>query len=206
MRRTDRSKPPEAGPIFDSMTARDDPPLILTLRLDEPSFERFDALRRRHFPPERNFIPAHLTLFHHLPGEREGEIAAHLRAVTEPAPPLTLAVTGLRLLGRGVAFALESDGLTALRGRLAREWADVLTPQDRQTFRPHVTIQNKVAPEAARALHEGLALDFVPFTVQGTGLLLWRYRGGPWEAGGTFGFGGALSQQAVPVEPTRTCE
>lgn len=206
MRRTDRSKPPEAGPIFDRMTARDDRPLILTLRLDEPSFERFDRLRRRFFPPERNFIPAHLTLFHHLPGEREAQIAAHLRTVAQHAPPFTLDVTGPRSLGRGVAFALAGEALGALRGRLARDWADLLAPQDRQKFRPHVTVQNKVAPDAAWALHDALAQDFTPFTVQGTGLLLWRYRGGPWEAAGTFPFGGALSQGSFSAEPARTCD
>ena len=46
-------------------------PLILTLALDDLSFARFDALRREHFPPTLNRIPAHVTLFHHLPGEEE---------------------------------------------------------------------------------------------------------------------------------------
>jgi hypothetical protein len=44
-------------------------PLILTLGLDRASFERFEALRRAHFPPALNRVPAHVTLFHHLPGE-----------------------------------------------------------------------------------------------------------------------------------------
>jgi 2'-5' RNA ligase len=176
-------------------------PLIVTLAFDDASFAHFDALRRRHFPAERNVIPAHLTLFHHLPGEREPEIAERLREIAREAPPLTLQVTGLRSLGRGVAFALASEALSALRARLARDWADGLTPQDRQNFRAHVTIQNKVSSQAARALHATLQAGFAPFSVQATGLLLWRYRGGPWEAAGTFPFGGALSQQRFLAEP-----
>lgn len=50
------------------------PPLILALKLEQPAFERLDALRRAYFPPERNVIPAHLTLFHALPGDQEAAI------------------------------------------------------------------------------------------------------------------------------------
>jgi 2'-5' RNA ligase len=54
-------------------------------------------------------------------------------------------------------------------------------PQDSQRFQPHVTIQNKVAPDEARALHRRLSAEFQPFTIRGEGLILWRYLGGPWE-------------------------
>jgi 2'-5' RNA ligase len=159
-----------------------DLPLILTLALDAPSFERFDALRREHFPPARNLVPAHLTLFHALPGAEEPAILADLAEVCrEREWPLRLTVTGLRFLGKGVAYALASPELTALRGRLAERWSPWLTPQDRQPFRPHVTVQNKAAPETARALHERLGASFAPFEVGAGGLLLWRYLGGPWE-------------------------
>jgi len=39
---------------------------ILTAEMDDDSFAWLAGLRRRHFPPERNFLPAHLTLFHRL--------------------------------------------------------------------------------------------------------------------------------------------
>lgn len=68
------------------------------------------------------------------------------------------------------------------------EFAAWLTPQDRQKFQPHVTIQNKVTPEAARELLERLSDTWEPVTAQGRGLQLWRYRGGPWEGAGTFLF------------------
>ena len=42
--------------------------------------------------------------------------------------------------------------------------------------------------EAAKALHTELAAGFTPFDVRADGLLLWWYRGGPWEAAGAFPF------------------
>ena len=39
----------------------------------------FDRLRELHFPPERNYLSAHLTLFHKLPGKRATEISAEIR-------------------------------------------------------------------------------------------------------------------------------
>lgn len=165
-------------------------PLILTLAFDEATFVHFDGLRRRHFPEALNFIPAHATLFHHLPGEEEAGIEETLAALARTQPPPEVAVTGLRLLGRGVAYVLESPALEAFRARLAAAFSERLTAQDRQAWRPHVTIQNKVSPEAAKALHAALAEDFVPFRFRAPGLRLWRYRGGPWERIAAIGFGG----------------
>jgi 2'-5' RNA ligase len=167
------------------------PPLILTLELDEAAFADFDGQRRRHFPEALNRIPAHVTLFHHLPGEEERGVVETLAAEVLAEGSMPVAVTGLRFTGRGVAYALESSRLSALRGRLAAAFAPWLTAQDRQGYRPHVTVQNKVSPEEARALHRELEAAFVPREIAGTGLLLWRYLGGPWEARGRFRFGGA---------------
>lgn len=159
----------------------DGAPLILTLRLDDASQDVFEALRRRHFPPERNVIPAHLTLFHKLPPERTAAIIGELEALCERTAPLRLRAAGLRFLGRGVAIDIAGDGLVELRARLAGLWRADLSAQDAQGFKPHVTIQNKAAPAAAKALHAELAATFEPFAVAGEGLLLWRYLGGPWE-------------------------
>jgi 2'-5' RNA ligase len=162
--------------------------LILTLQFDEAGFAIFEAARRSHFPPERNFIPAHLTLFHHLPGKQHGAISAALASCASGHRPFRVAVKGLRFLGNGMAYAIESPLLSALRGDFARRWAADLTPQDSQGFRPHVTIQNKVAAPVARALFDQLSASFEPFEVVAMGLLLWRYRGGPWERSGEFAF------------------
>ncbi len=163
-------------------------PLILTLTLDPAAQAYFDGLRQAHFPPARNFLAAHLTLFHHLPGAGEAAVAAQLTALVQHTPPLPLPVTGLRSLGGGVAFRLESDRLRALHRRLQVAWAAWLTPQDQQPLGPHVTVQNKVPPAAARQLLADLEAGFQPFAALGTGLHLWAYRGGPWESRQQFAF------------------
>ncbi|MFN8500311.1 2'-5' RNA ligase family protein [Kouleothrix sp.] len=156
-------------------------PLILTLKLDAPAFAVLDALRRAHFPAERNFIPAHLTLFHALPGEHEPAIRRALQLACAATPAPALRFERPVFLGRGVALLAESPELAVLRDRLAAGWAPWLSAQDRQRFRPHVTIQNKVAPEQARQLHTALAAGWAALPARGEGLLLWRYLGGPWE-------------------------
>ena len=157
-------------------------PLILTLALDAATQTYFNDLRRRHFPPKINYLAAHLTLFHHLPGAEQAAIGQTLRDLSRTLSPLALPVTGLRSLGRGVAFTLENDALRTLHRRLQATFAPHLTPQDQQQLQPHVTIQNKVDPAEARALLADLQADFVPFEAVGTGLHLWAYRQGPWES------------------------
>jgi 2'-5' RNA ligase len=165
-------------------------PLILTLRMDDLSQRYFDRLREEHFPKARNFIPAHLTLFHKLPGDREREISETLDDLRRQQRPLSLTAAGLVFMGRGVGYRLESPALQSVRRRLADAWWPWLGAQDRQGFRPHVTVQNKVPPDAARALHGRLEETFAPFEVGAEGLLLWRYLGGPWEPVGSYGFEG----------------
>lgn len=154
-------------------------PLILTLDLG-PDQARYDALREAHFPPRPYRLPAHLTLFHKLPGEEEAAIDAHLRLVARACAPLPLRFAALMPLGGGVAVEVESPAALALRAALAAHWRDRLSPQDRG-FRPHVTIQNKVDAETARATMAALAEGFEPHEGVSRALCLWRYRGGPWE-------------------------
>jgi hypothetical protein len=144
-------------------------------------------LRAEHFPPERNHLQAHVTLFHALPGEHLYAVTADLEAAAH-RPGFDVAVTGLRLLGRGVAYTLRSAELTGLRDGLAAAWEPWLTRQDRQKHAPHVTVQNKVDPAVARALHDRLLAGFAPGPVRARGLGLWRYLGGPWEPIREFAF------------------
>lgn len=163
-------------------------PLIVTLLLDDDAQQRFDRLRAAHFPAERNHLAAHVTLFHALPGEHRAAVGRELAAVAD-RPAFDVAVTGVRSLGRGVALDLAAPELTTLRAGLADAFDPWLTRQDRQWSRPHVTVQNKVAPEVARALYAELTASFVPETVTARGLGLWRYLGGPWVAEAEIPFG-----------------
>lgn len=169
-------------------------PLILTLALDAESQAFFDELRRRHFPPRRNFLSAHLTLFHALPGEAAAQISAYLQAVAAGQGPLALETAGVQFMGQGVMYKFESPALRRLHKTLQAafqtEFGFALSGQDRQPLHPHVTVQNKAAPAVARALHEELAADFQPFAATGTALRLWAYQGGPWAARGSFALTG----------------
>jgi 2'-5' RNA ligase len=163
-------------------------PFILTLKLDPLTFEKFNALRQQHFPPERNFIPAHITLFHALPPEQHSSISGTLKHVCSETPRLRLYFPTPRFLGRGVSIDCSSSGLTQLQQALAKSWKIWLTSQDHQKYRPHITLQNKVAPEKSRQLYESLILEWQSFTGYGEGLFLWHYRGGPWELAEEFTF------------------
>lgn len=155
-------------------------PLILTLKLDQATFNLLNELRQQHFPPEKNFLPAHVTLFHALPSEHESSIRQTLQTLCSQAPRLSLHFPAPRFLGKGVAVDIHCPELARLRSRLVVGWSAWLGRQDQQGYRPHVTIQNKVASNKARQLYEQLVNGWSPFNGYGEGLLLWYYKGGPW--------------------------
>lgn len=155
-------------------------PLIVTAELPQALQSFADRLRREHSPPERNRVPAHVTLFHALPPSCEAELRDALAAEARAAPPAAR-LTGLMDLGRGTALALASPALQELHERLADRLHGMLTPPDELALRLHITIQNKVAPREARALQRELAAAIEPRDFRFRGLALHRYRGGPWE-------------------------
>jgi hypothetical protein len=155
-------------------------PIIVTAAMGAADFAWADALRRKHFPPERNLVPAHITLFHHLPPSIEAELGQRMAALCAGRPP-DARITEVMLLGGGVAFRIESPELLAMREELAHAFSSLLMPQDRAPPRLHLTIQNKVAPAVARALAADLRETFRPRSLQIAGLKSWRYLDGPWE-------------------------
>ncbi|MEC3949947.1 2'-5' RNA ligase family protein [Sphingobium sp. HWE2-09] len=139
-----------------------------------------DGLRRAHFPPERNVLSAHITLFHHLPPSLLGEVGDRIKALCRgPAPVARL--SDVMLLGQGVAYRIDSADLLAMRDDLAEAFTGLLTPQDQARPRLHVTVQNKVTPAQAKRLAEALRAQFQPRPFVIAGLAAWHYRGGPWE-------------------------
>lgn len=159
----------------------DGAPFIVSALFGPEDFAWLDELRRAHFPPERNQIAAHLTLFHHLPPSVEAELRRRLAAATRHQPKPPAMVAGIMNLGRGVALRIESPVLQSIREELASAFTGLLTPQDQAGWRPHVTIQNKVTPEEARTLREGMVASFRARPLEIAGLAAWHYRGGPWE-------------------------
>lgn len=157
-------------------------PVIVTALFSAEDFALLDGLRRAHFPPERNQLSAHLTLFHHLPPAILPELRQRLNAATRGVQPPPARLAGVMSLGGGTALRVDSPELAAIRGDLADAFAGLLTPQDRNGWRPHVTIQNKVSAVDARALRDSMAATFHPRPLAIAGLACWFYRGGPWEA------------------------
>ncbi len=156
-------------------------PIVVTALFGRNDQGWFDAQRAEFFPPERNVLAAHCTLFHHLPPSAADELKHRLTQETRGIRAPVARVGGLMSLGRGVAYRIESPALVAIRGGLAEAFAGLLTPQDAGGWRPHVTIQNKVTPSVAKLLLDRLARDFKPRNVELSGLATWWYRGGPWE-------------------------
>lgn len=130
-----------------------------------------------------------MTLFHALPGAEIAAVAAGIAAACAATPgPVPVRIGPPRFLGRGVALEVAAPAVAALRAGLAARFAPWLTRQDAQGWRPHATVQNKVPPEAARAAHAALSAGLAVREARAEGLLLWHYRGGPWEPAGRFAF------------------
>jgi len=154
--------------------------IIVTATFGDGDNGWLQELRRAYYPPERNQVPAHLTLFRQLPPSLEGELATRLAQFAAARPPFA-SVTGIMDLGEGTALRVESEDLVRIREELAEIFHGLLTPQDFAPWRPHVTIQNKVARPEARALQRQLRTTFQPRPLAIRALAAWRYRDGPWE-------------------------
>lgn len=167
-----------------------DAPLILAAELPRDLQAWADRLRRAHFPPERNHLDAHVTLFHALPPSCEAELRDCCAALARENAPVTARLEGVMKLGKGTALAISSPAMLALRDELAARFHGLLTPQDEHRPRLHVTVQNKVGIEAAKALQAVLGPEVRPRDFVFKGLALHAYRGGPWEFLKTWRFRG----------------
>ncbi len=164
-------------------------PLIVTATFGSDDHAWLEGLRRAHYPPELNRVPVHLTLFRHLPPSLERELGQRLGDhAAAPAPRAR--ILGVMDLGEGTAFQVESEPLEDMRLDLAEAFHGLLMPQDQAPWRPHVTVQNKVARRDAIALQKQLQAAIYPRPLSIRGLASWRYRGGPWEQIRTYPFRG----------------
>jgi hypothetical protein len=163
--------------------------LIITAEIAQRDLAWLDQLRRAHYPTELNRVTAHLIMFHALPPSAEGEARATLaRLATERSPRAS--IEGLMDLGSGVAFRVVSPDLDRFRRQLAEDFHGLLGAQDAGGWRPHVTIQNKVASKEARTLLAKLERDFHPRLLAISGLGIHRYLDGPWERLAVYSFRG----------------
>jgi 2'-5' RNA ligase len=153
-------------------------PLILTLQLDAAAQMFYEAFRQRFYPPEKNLIPAHLTLFHQLPDVER--TMRHLSEIARDTHVFPIASPRAASIGRGVVVFFQSNRLMDLHAKLTSVFEASLIPQDRQRFRPHIVVQNKVSSvQVGDTLRQ---LQDTPLTEPtALGLSVWRYLGGPWE-------------------------
>lgn len=156
-------------------------PFIVTAALPPDIYAWAEHLRRTHFPPERNHLHAHVTLFHALAPSLFEELQTVLPGFARENAPPQAEVAGLMDLGRGTAIALESRGLLSIREAIADHFKGALTMQDRHTPRLHITIQNKVTASQAQAVQRELAPHILRRNFAFPALELHIYRGGPWE-------------------------
>jgi hypothetical protein len=153
--------------------------LIVLAVLGKKDFAWLDALRRRHYPADRNRVPAHLTLFRSLPPSAEEEVRRSLSRAASAAAPLA-EISGVIDLDSGVALRVLSGELEEIRERLRDEFRGLLTAQDQGGWTAHVTIQNKAEPRVARELLRQMRASFEPRPIEISGLELVRYVQGAW--------------------------
>ncbi len=171
-------------------------PLVVTAELPAPLQARADGLRRAHFPPERNHLAAHVTLFHALPPFAEGEARSLLAALAAETPPPEALLAAVMDLGGGTALRIDSAAMLDVRDCIAERFHGLLTRQDQHAPRLHVTVQNKVLRAEAKALQAELSGAFRPEPFAFAGLALHRYLAGPWELIGRWTFRGRRAPMA----------
>jgi len=165
-------------------------PFIVTAELPPDVFAWADGLRRVHFPAERNKLEAHVTLFHALAPSLRDELKPLLAQIATEWAPCPAEVTGLMDLGGGTALAIASPAMARLRAKVAEHFHGALTAQDNYPLKLHITVQNKVTREAAKALQTELSALKVSRRFLFAGLALHLYCGGPWQAVGRWKFRG----------------
>jgi hypothetical protein len=166
------------------------PPFIVTAELPRDVFAWADGLRRAHYPVERNKLEAHVTLFHSFAPSLRDELKGYLPRIAGEFAPPPARIVGLMDLGTGTALDIRSAGMLAVREEIAEHFHGSLTAKDRHPPRLHITIQNKVLPDEARALRSELRQSLEERDFAFTGLGLHLYRDGPWEALGRWSFRG----------------
>ena len=154
-------------------------PLVVTLKIDEPSQLFFDKQRKAYFPAHANYVPAHITLFHKLPVDNP--VIENGLATFAKHPVFELLITDIMLHNSSVAYSIQSETLQKLHAQMQHTFAPFLIRNDKKILTPHITIQNKVTAYKAFKTHAFLIADFKPFVIQALGYTSWYYVKGYWE-------------------------
>ncbi|SMR48784.1 unnamed protein product [Zymoseptoria tritici ST99CH_1A5] len=172
---------------------------VLTLQTDRAHHDRMTALREKFFPPERNTVRAHLTLFNALPESKlDSSVVPLLKEVAAEMGPFKIRVKRPYKMAGGFLVNLSpKDGpppMNKLVDRLRNTWKEegFLSDQDAAKRSVHYTLMNKVTDK--QKVDEAYA-EFTS-TWNGDegivdGLELWKYAKGRWYWAQRFDFTGA---------------
>ena len=178
----------------------DEPPLIISLTLDDALQSHITNLRGKYFPTARNHLQGHITLFHAIPSSNVSEVKAHIEQLCSSTAkfPVRLRPPTLSKNSKAVFAPLSANPLynvhESLQHGFQKKLRLNLTQQDSNPkFWPHATIINKVSEEEAldafEALQESKEVQSLA-KGEALGLDLWYYRGGPWSHVRRFDFTG----------------
>ena len=133
---------------------------VLTLLTDPAHNHCMNSLRKTYFPPQLNKIPAHITLFHALPGSKlESDVLPGIKQIASRTPPYRVRATNPFRLSHGAGIKVTDDidhANDSKRGRnmtriihaeLRKKWGEWLSEQDSTPPRFHYTVMNKVNNE-----------------------------------------------------------
>lgn len=166
---------------------------VLTLKTSHEISDAMQELRRKWFPQHRNKVPAHITLFHALPGSKLGAISDWLEGLSRRIKCFEVSTGRVFKMRRGVAINVGAGEKEIKRVFLSlrSNWCDWLSDQDK-SMKAHWTVQNK-EEDSERVEDAFKDVQLSPgIRGQALGLVLWRYEtDGTWLYEKEFGFQGA---------------
>ncbi|KAL9050063.1 MAG: hypothetical protein Q9162_006853 [Coniocarpon cinnabarinum] len=163
---------------------------VLTLHTSPEIHNAANALRQKYFPPKINKTPAHITLFHALPGSRLDSIRSDLSQAAAAQEPFKLSTGSTKRLKRGIAISVVgTKPAKELHDGLRKKWFEWLSQQDRGGFQGHYTVMNKVEEdEAVEKARKEIKDEFRGAEGEARGLTIWKYEKGHWRLPETFDF------------------
>jgi hypothetical protein len=165
-------------------------PFIVTAVLPPDILAWADGLRRQHYPPDRNRLVAHVTLFHSFAPSLRDELRGVLAEMAGEFSAPSASINDTLDLGSGTALAVKSSGMDQIRALIAEHFHGALTAKDLHEPRLHITIQNKVIRRLAIALQQELAISLRARDFAFRGLALHIYRTTHWDTVGEWPFRG----------------
>lgn len=161
-------------------------PLIVSLRFNRKILEQLTEIRQQHFPDDNNNLDAHLTILHALPAECREDMQHYLQALADKKTAFRLSLAKVQVKPRIVLLPVRGPELNETVHQIQQQFWDMLSDQDRGTFRQgHITLCNKRSEEevAARGPEiEAKLHGCERWHCMALGLDLWVYQGRkPWK-------------------------